>query len=49
MIFAHSDLLEKKEKKVQKEIATILESNGDVKDKLTEIFSRFQKLVSLIE
>lgn len=38
--------ISKKQKKVQKEIATILESNGDVKDKLTEVFSRFQKLVN---
>ncbi len=47
--FSDPDLLGKKQKKVQKEIATILESNGDVKDKLTEVFSRFQKLVNLIE
>jgi len=39
--------VEKKEKKVQKDVQTLLESNGDVKDKLTEMFSKFQKLVNL--
>ena len=39
--------IEKKEKKVQKDVQTLLESNGDVKDKLTEMFSKFQKLVNL--
>jgi len=38
--------IKKKEKKVQKDLSTILESNGDVKDKLAEVFSRFQKLVT---
>jgi len=38
--------IKRKEKKLQKEVQSVAESNIDVKDKIIEIFSRFQKLAN---
>lgn len=38
--------IKRKSKKQQKEVASVLESNNETKNKITEIFSRFQKLVA---